>query len=299
MRSTWTRRVAAPIAAVAAGALLVAGGGQAAASSGTLSVSAARHLAHKLEAKQRKERSLVFTELGKPHRRSSTRIDFPYRDRSTSDVLCTATIVVVQNGSKRAADLRDAACHGIPSEILGFERATRAVKHAVTDAAPDVRKSFDRYDKSLSQCDTVVVPKNRRDDVDLLVKAGGVAAFYLPLRATLDDYDTALHDVHGHDPSMLRGVDAWDKVLVLRDELPPAAAHACRAVRDWAANGFSDDTAPANFDELRVVLHQFRVQSSKLDKTARYLAKQGAVAKVAAVFAPAGMLARVDPNRSL
>ena len=299
MRSTWTRKVAAPVVAVAVGALLVAGGSQAAASSGTLSVSVARHLAHKLEAKQRRERSLVFIELGKPHRRSSTRIDFPYRDRSTSDVLCTAKIVVVQTGSKRSADLRGAACHGIASEILGFERATRAVKHAVTDAAPDVRKSFDRYDKSLSQCDKVVVPKSRRDDVNLLVRAGGVAAFYLPLTTTLDDYDTALHDVHGHDPSMARGVQAWDKTLVLRDELPPAAAHACRAVRNWAANGFSDSSAPANFDELKVVVHQFKVQSKVLDKTARYLADQGAVAKVARVFAPAGMLALVDPNRSL
>jgi hypothetical protein len=299
MRSTWTRKVALPIAAVAAGALIAAGGSEAAASNGSLSVSAARQLAHKLEAKQRRERSLVFIELGKPHRRSANRIDFPYRDRSTSDVLCTARIVVVQTGSKRSADLADVTCKGIPSEILDFEKATRDLRTAVTEAAPEVRKSLHRYDGSLSQCDKVVVPKRHRDEVDLLVRAGGVAAFYAPLRTTLDSFDTALHDVNGFDPSMVRGVKAWDRTLVLVDQLPAAANHACRAVREWAANHFSKDTAPADFEELAVVLHQFRVQSKVLDGTARYLAKQGAVARVAKVFAPAGILALIDPSRSL
>src|SRR5438270_456546 len=82
---------------------------------------------------------------------------------------------------------------------------------AEAGVAPDVRKSLGRYDRSLSQCDKVVVPKNRRGDVDLLVRAGGAAAFYRPLRATLDDFDTALHDVNGFDPTMVRGVKAWDK----------------------------------------------------------------------------------------
>jgi hypothetical protein len=299
MPSTWTRKVAAPFAAVAVGALLVAGGAEAASSSGSLSVSAARKLAEKLEQKQRKERSLVFTELGKPNRRSANRIDFPYRDRSTSDVLCIARIVVVQSGGKRSADLRGAKCHGIPTEILDFEAVTRALRNSVKDAAPAVRQSLSRYDKSLSQCDKVVVPKRHRKEVTLLVKAGGVAAFYLPLRSQLDDFVVGLHDVHGNDPSMVHGVEAWDRTLVLIDQLPPAAAHACRAVRDWADNKFSDDTAPADFDQLKVVLDGFPVQYSTLDETASYFAKQGAVRRVAKVFAPAGILALVDPKRSL
>ena len=113
-------------------------------------MSAARHLAHKLEAEQRHKRSLVFTELGSAIRRSSTRIDFPYRDRSKSDVLCTARIVVVQTGSKRSADIKGVHCNGIPSEILSFEQVTRTLSHAVKQAAPDARKSLHEYDKSLS-----------------------------------------------------------------------------------------------------------------------------------------------------
>jgi hypothetical protein len=299
MPSKWTRKVAAPVAAVAAGALLFAGGSQAAAASGTLSVSAARHLAQKLEQKQRRERSLVFTELGHAIRRSSNRIDFPYRDRSTSDVVCDARIVVVQTGSSRSADLKGVKCHGIPTEILNYEAVTRSLRNAVKAAAPDVRQSFKRYDKSLSQCDRVTVPKSHRKQVELLVKAGGVAAFYLPLRSQPDDFDVALHDVHGHDPSVTRGVAAWDRTLVLVDELPPAAAHACRAVREWADHNFSKDTAPADFDELKVVLHEFPVQYRTLDETAAYLHDQGVVPRVAKVFAPAGILALVDSNRTL
>ena len=276
----------------------MAGGSPAAASSGELSVSAARKLAHKLELKQRRERSLVFTELGDAHRRSANRIDFPYRDRSSSDVLCIARIVVTQTGTKRSANLTDAKCHGIPTEILDFEAVTRALRNSVKAAAPDVRKSLTRYDRSLSQCYKVVVPKSHRKEVALLVKAGGVAAFYLPLRSQLDDFDVGLHDVHGHDPTMVRGVEAWDRTLVLIDQLPPAAAHACRAVREWADNHFSKDTAPADFDELKVVLDQFPVQYRTLNKTASYFADQGAVRRVAKVFAPAGILALVDKPRS-
>lgn len=297
MASTWTRTVAAPIAAAVAGMLIAAGGAQAA--SGTLSVSTARALAHKLEAKQRKQRSLVFTELGKPARRSATRIDFPYRDRSTRNVLCTGRIVVKQSGSHRSAELVDPSCHGIPSEILAFERATRHLRSAVTGAAPDVRASLERYDSSLSRCDDLVVPRDRRADVDLLLRAGGVAAFYRPLRATLDDFDTALHDVNGFDPTMVSGVKAWDKTLVLRDSLPAAANHACRAVRDWAANGFSKDTAPADFDRLAIVMRDFGPQYARLDEVVRYLHRQGAVKKVAAVFSPRGILALIDKSRSL
>ena len=299
MPRTWTKRVAAPVVAVAAGALLIAGGSPAAAASGSLSVSAAKKLAHKLEEKQRRERSLVFTQLGDPVRRSSTRIDFPYRDRSTTDVLCVARIVVVQTGDRRNADIRGAKCHGIPTEILNFEAVTRSLRKAVKAAAPEVQKSLDSYGKSVSRCHKVVVPKARRSDVKLLMKAGGEAAFWLPLRSQLDDFDVALHDVHARDPSMVRGVDAWDRTLVLVDELPPAAAHACRAVRQWADNNFSKDTAPADFDELKVVLHEFPVQQKVLRETAAYLDDQGVVPRVASVFAPPGILAVANPHPKL
>ena len=110
--------------------MFAAGTSEAAAS--TLTVSQARALAKKIVAKQRKQRSLVFTQLGDPVRKSSSRIDFPYRDRSTSNVLCTARIVVVGNSSSRRADLKDSSCHGIPSDVLAFERASRALAHSVS-----------------------------------------------------------------------------------------------------------------------------------------------------------------------
>jgi hypothetical protein len=296
MPSTWTRKVAAPIVAVATLALLATGAGPAAASANVLSVKTARHLAQKLERKQRAERSLKFTHLGHAHRRSSSRIDFPYRDRSTKDVLCNATIVVVQSGSERNADLRDIACHGIPSEILAYEKATRKVRHAARKAKSDVEKSVLDYNRSLGKCDGLVVPRKHRDEVSLLFATGYTRAFYAPLRSALNDFNDALHAVHGQDPRMVRGVDAWDRTLVLLDELPDATKNPCKAVRKWADNDFSQDSAPADFAELRVIHKQFFVQGKILSETAKHLADEGAFPAIAKAFR-ADLGLRLAPER--
>jgi hypothetical protein len=289
MPSKWTRRVAAPIVAVATVALLATGAGPAAAADNALSVKAARHLAQKLADKQSRERSLKFTHLGDAHRRSSNRIDFPYRDRSTKDVLCKATIVVVQSGGERSADMRGIACHGIPSELLAYEKVTRKMRHRVRKEGSAVRKSVDDYGKEIARCDDLVVPRKRRDDVGLLFDVARTRAFYAPIRSILDDFNVALHDVHGQDPRMTRGVDAWDRTLVLFDELPDAAKKPCRAVRKWAESNYSSDSAPADFAELRVIRKQFGVQGQVLKETARHLADEGAFPAIARAFAPPGL----------
>jgi hypothetical protein len=289
MPSKWTRKVALPIAAAAAASLVALVAPGASAASGTLSFHTARHLAQKLEAKQRRERSLRFTQLGHATRRSSQRIDFDYRDRSTSDVLCDAVIVVVQHSDHRAADIRDAHCHGIPSEILLYEDVTRDLRHAAKKRAAEVRNSLVDYDQSLRACDYIVIPRSRVDEVDVLFDTGATRAFYRPLRGKLDDFDQALHDVNGEDPAMKRGVDAWDRTLVLLDELPAATADPCAAVKQWADDGWSDDTAPADFSKLKVVHHQFRVQEKVLNKAAAHLDDEGVVRHVAQTFAPRGL----------
>jgi hypothetical protein len=270
------------------GSLLALGVAPAAAD-GTLSVRSARHLAQKLADKQRSERSLKFTHLGGAHRRSSTRIDFPYSDRSSKDVLCEAAIVVVQSGGGRHADMHDVACHGIPSEILAYEKVTRRMRHRARQQADAVGKSMDDYGKELAGCDDLVVPKARRDEVDLLFDVSGTRAFYKPLRSLLDDFNVALHDVHGQDPRMTRGVDAWDRTLILLDELPDATKRPCKAVRRWAESDYSSDSAPADFAELRVIRKQFPAQEKILNETARHFADEGAFPAIAQAFAPRGL----------
>ena len=291
-----------PITAAVIAMLAIAGGAQAATSS-TLKTSTARTLAQKLVDQQKRERSLIFAELGKAHRRSATRIDFGYRDRSTDNALCLAQIVVVQtqSGGKthRAADIRNAKCHGIPGFILDVEDLTRALRNDVKAAKPTVLESLDRYDKSLPTCDRVVVPQDRRDEANLLVRAAGVAAFYRPLRVRLGEFDDDLHALETTDPNIERSQNAWERVIVLVDELPPAADHPCRALRTWSDNGFSDDTAPADFGELAVVIQQFKVQYGVLKSVAGYLDDQGVVPRVARAFTPLGLLALVDPDRKL
>ena len=292
IRSTWTRRVAAPVAAAAAVTGLLAVG-TAEATASTLTVHQARALADKIVAQQRHKRSLVYTQLGDPIRKSSSKIVFPYRDRSTSNVLCTARIVVVaSSSSSRRADLKGSQCNGIAGDVLAFERATRSLVHSVrVDLGAKVRKSRRRYRSSLAVCDQVSVPRSRRGDVKLLVNAGGVWAFYSPLRSRLGTFSSQIDNVSTGDPNLVRGQKAWDKVLVLFDSLPAAASNPCGAVKKWANNGFSSDTAPADFGELKVELSQFAEQSRALDQVAKYLDDAGVRPTPARAFAPNGLLA--------
>jgi hypothetical protein len=180
-------------------------------------------------------------------------------------------------------------CHGIPGELLAYEKATRKMRHRVREAGDDVRGSVRDYDRSLARCDDLVVPKKHRDEVNLLFKLGATRAFYAPIRGRLDDFNVALHDVHGQDPRMVRGVDAWDRTLVLFDELPNAVKNSCKAVRNWAEEDYSSDSAPADFAELRVIRKQFKVQGQILNETAHHMADAGAFPAIAAAFAPRGL----------
>ena len=291
IRSTWTRKVAAPLAAVAAVAALSAVG-TAEASAATLTVQQARALAQKIVAQQRHKRSLVYTQLGDPIRKSSSKIVFAYRDRSTSNVLCTARIVAVATSSGRRADLKSSQCNGIAGDVLAFERASRSLVHSVrVELGAKVRKSRRHYRSSLAVCDQVSVPRSRRGDVKLLVNAGGVWAFYSPLRSRLGTFSSQIDNVSTGDPNLVRGQKAWDKVLVLFDSLPAAAADPCHAVKKWSDNGFSSDTAPADFGELKVELSQFAAQSRALDQVSKYLDDAGVRPTPARVFAPNGLLA--------
>lgn len=288
MPSTWTRKVAASIAAVAALALLAAWAVPASADA-ALSFKTARHLAQKLADKQERERSLKFARVGDAHRRSSNRIDFDYRDRSSKDVLCNATIVVKQTSDERSADLTDVDCNGIPSEILAYEKVTRKMRHRVRERGDEINASVDDYNEALARCEGIVVPKSRRDEVEVLFDTAGIRAFYAPIRGVLDDFNVALHEVHGDDPRVTRGVDAWDRTLVLLGELPRATKSPCKAVRRWADDDFSSDSAPADFDKLKVIRNQFRAQEKILNEASRHLAESGVFPAIARAFAPGGL----------
>lgn len=289
MSSTLTRKVAG-LVAVAAAAAAVAIAAPAAGAS-TLSVSTARTLAHRLVVKQRQKRPLLFARLGHAVRHSSQRIDFGYSDRSTDNVLCTARIVVVQSGSSRHADLTGARCNGISSEVLGYESAARRLARYVADHASALRRSLRRYKRSLATCDQVAVPQSRAKDVDLLVAAGGTHALYAPIRSRLDTFSNDLHAVHATNPRLTRGLDAWDKALALVDELPAAAADPCAAVKRWADDNYSSDTAPADFGELKVEQKQLADEVTVLDQTAHYLFERGVLTRPAAAFSPSGLVA--------
>lgn len=285
----WTKKVAAPIAAVVTTiAFLALAAGPAAAADG-LTVHKARQLAHKLVVKQRRERSLVFTHLARPIRRSANRIDFRYEDRSTADVLCRARIVVRQTSGSRNADLVGAKCHGIPSDVLAYERLTRRLANSLPDFAKRVSRSLGRYDKGVADCDYIAVPKNRADEVDLLFDLGFTYAFYKPLRTRLGTFVTGLHDVRPSDPELMTGMESWENFLILFDELDPATHDPCATLKEWAGNDFSDETAPADFGELRVERQELRDQARTLRRVARHLAEQGVVRRTAVRFSPTGI----------
>jgi hypothetical protein len=133
--------------------------------------------------------------------------------------------------------------------------------------------------------------------VDLLVKSGGVYAFYSPLRSRLGDFATELQHINPGDPELVRGSNSWDRLLVIFDSLPAASADPCAAVKEWSNNGFSSDTAPADFGELEVELDRLRSQVRNLDRAAKHLDRAGAFPGPAAALSPNGLLAIVLSTR--
>jgi hypothetical protein len=207
--------------------------------------------------------------------------------------------VVVQTSTRRSAKIVGSRCHGIPSEVLDFERASKAFARSVDRVAPDVRESLRRYQRSVDRCDKLDVPRRFRGDVRALFTTGGVRAFLDPLRSRIHDFVDALDSIDPQDPFLINGTTAWDRLVTLDESMPPATANVCGSLRRWSKSGFDPDEAPADFDVLRVIRRGIRKQDEVIARTALHMLRVGVVRNAAADFTPEGILAVVDPKLAL
>src|SRR4051794_2231081 len=170
--------------------------GAASAQSKPLKASDAKKLARQLAAKQVRGRDVVSFHIFDTVRTSRNSFAFGYDDRTTSNVFCTAVIVVTQkSGTKRTvirARFRGQRCKGIPADVLAIEAATRDATRALRGTAVATADSLDALDRSVKRCRNLEVPRARRAAVAAILDVALVEALEGPNDAVLGDFLTAL-----------------------------------------------------------------------------------------------------------
>jgi hypothetical protein len=215
---------------------------------------------------------------------------FIYSDRSRQEVFCTARLVVEQSSTRRSAFLSAPRCNPIPPEALEMERATSALIRAVQGQAADVRRSIRAYEKDLDECEGLVVPRSRHEEVDLLYEAGQLHAAYDPLLIHIDAFVTRLQGIQPDDPELIKGVVWWRRLVTALDALPDVTARPCRAILDWAETNYSNETAPVDFPSLIASLAAMERHERGILRAASRLSELGISQRIVPGFTPEGIL---------
>jgi hypothetical protein len=279
------------LAIAIAGLLAPAGAGAA-----PLEGSDARRLALKLARQTAVERNAQSWQLSQALKVRPSRITFEYRERSRDEVFCKARLVVEQSSTRRRAFLAAARCAAIPAEALAIERATRAMIRSAEGQAPEMQRSHRRYRRDLRGCEGLVVPRSRHDEVRWLYDAGELHAIFDPLLPHLDGFVTALQDIRPEDPELAGGVAAWRRFVTALAALPVETARPCTAVRTWAGNAYSSDTAPVDLEELRLALEALRRDDRRILRTAVRLGALGVSPRILPGFTPDGLAVFALPS---
>ncbi|MDQ3935681.1 MAG: hypothetical protein M3340_13735 [Actinomycetota bacterium] len=280
-----TRRVTAVGLAMVLAAMLA----PAPAGAATLTESAARKLATKLARATARGRDAQSWYLSQAVKVRRNRVVFVYNERSRDEVFCRARLVVEQSALRRRAFLTDSRCAGIPDEALRIERATKAMIRAAAGQQAEMRRSYRRYLRDLRGCEGLVVPRSRHDEVRWLYDAGELHAIFDPILTHLDGFVTALQDIQPEDPEVLRGVVSWRRLLTVLAALPAETARPCTAVRAWAGNAYSSETAPVDFEELRTALEALRRHNRAILRAAERLSALGFSRSALPGFTPDGL----------
>lgn len=218
------------------------------------------------------------------------RVVFMYSDRSRDEVFCTARLVVEQSSSRRNAFLTAPRCRPIPPEALAMERATSALLRAVQGQATDVRSSIRGYEKDIEDCEGLVVPRSRHEEVDLLYEAGQLKAAFDPLLIHLDAFVTRLQEIQPEDPELLRGVVWWRRLVTALAALPEVTERPCDAILTWADTNYSNDTAPVDFPSLVASINGMERQERGILRAASRLSELGISQRIVPGFTPEGLL---------
>jgi hypothetical protein len=280
--------------------------GAATAQAKPLNVKDARTLARALAQKQVRGRGVVSFHVFRAVRRSPDSIAFGYDDRTTSNVFCTAAIVVTRTvttnrtGTRTVtrARFRGQKCKGIPADVLAVEAATRNAVRALGSTTVATANSLRALRSSVRRCRNLAVPRARREAVAAILDVALVEALEGPNDSALGDFVSALGAVQTTDGTLVAGIAGWNDYLAAIRSLP-AIADPCATLQRWARAGWSADQSPIDLAAYRAINRRTSLDAEAIARTAGLLARAGVFPRTVARFTPQGLLLRLSPRLSI
>jgi hypothetical protein len=251
------------------------------ASARTLSERLATRTAAKLVRQQLadRERDLVEARISEGDRINRNVFRFLYDDLNREGEVCTAVIdvrlVPAGGNTVRARFLRGSNCERPGVESLAVRTASRAAARRYLRATPAVVRSVRRYVRDIEACERLDVPSDRQDEATLLLGAGLIQATVSPLAPTIDSFANTLQSLGLTEDQLIKGAAAWRDFLDGARSLPTLSPNACAVLAEWAANGYTDATAPVDFAALRTLTDRLQADGREVRRTARYLTQKG------------------------
>jgi hypothetical protein len=268
-------------------------GGVASAQAQGLPYKDAKVLAKRLANKQLRGRHVISYHLLRAIRSSSTRILFPYDDRTRDNVFCKSVIVVTRTVSGRITTTRAkftaTTCNGIPSEVLKFEALTR---HAQRDLRANTAATVDAIDavnRSAKQCKAVKVPRSKRTNAQALFDIALVEALERPNDAAVGSFVAGLVNATVSNTTLSNAAAAWSDWLAAVRALP-TVDDPCAALKSWRAAGYASGSAPIDFAAYHALDRRTAVDRRAIEKAATFMANKGAFVNAAVGFTPEGLL---------
>jgi hypothetical protein len=268
-------------------------GGVASAQAQGLPYKDAKLLAKRLANKQLKGRHVVSYHLHRAVRSSSTRIVFPYDDRTRDAVFCKSLIVVTRTVSGRFTTTRAkftrTTCNGIPSEVLEFEALTRHAQRELRANTAATVDAIDAVNRSAKKCKAVKVPKSKARDAQALFDIALVEALERPNDAAVGSFVATLINADVGNATLARGAAAWSDWLAAVRSLPTVDAP-CAALKSWRSAGYASGSAPIDFAAYNALNRRTGLDRRAIEKAATYMANRGAFLNAAIGFTPDGLL---------
>jgi hypothetical protein len=250
------------------------------ASARTLSARVAQDTATSLVKKQlnNRKRDLVEARITVGRRVNSSRFTYLYDDLDRKGDVCTGKIdvrLIPPGGNAVRAKFVSTHCAAPGDEALAFRTVARSTGRAFLRAQPALIRSVRRFVRNSQPCETLNVPSGREDEATLLLAAGLTQAANRPIRPVLEEYAATLQSLAPTDPQLAKGAAAWRDYVDGVRSLPPLAPSACAVLAEWAANGYTDETAPVDFAALTALFGRLRADGDEIRRTSRFLARVG------------------------
>jgi hypothetical protein len=250
------------------------------ASARTLSGQLAQNTADSLVKKQldSPKRNLVEARISARRRVNANRFTFLYDDLNRKGDVCTGIVdvrLVPPGGSTVQARFVSTHCAAPGDQALAFRTVARSAGEAFLKAQPALIKSVRRYVRSIQPCETLNVPTDKQDEATLMLATGLTQAANRPLATLLEDYASTLQSLVPTDQQLAKGAAAWRDYVNGSRSLPAFAPSPCAVLAEWAANGFTDQTAPTDFAALKTLMDRLQADGAEIRRTSRYLARLG------------------------